>query len=81
VVYITLYDGQQELIWEVGLDGAYRRLADGSARRGDWTDPQTFVFEAVDVETQTFTATFEGDRMVFESPGEGLRFEGKQESL
>jgi hypothetical protein len=80
VIYITLFDGLQELAWEIGLDGVYRRLPDGSMRRGGWTDPQTFVFEVVDADTQTYTVTFEGDRMVLESPGEGLRFEGKQES-
>lgn len=80
VVYITLFNGKQELTWEIGLDGEYRRMQDGSSRRGGWTDPQTFVFEAVDSDSLTFTATFEGDRMVLESPGEGLRFDGKQQN-
>jgi hypothetical protein len=70
VVHLTLFDGKQELTWEIGLDGVYRRMPDGSSRRGKWTSPQTFVFEVVDVDTLTYTSTFEGDGMVIEAPEE-----------
>jgi hypothetical protein len=78
VAYLTLFDSQQELAWEISLDGIYRLMADGSARRGGWVDPQTFVFEVVDVDTRTYLVKFEGDRVTIVSPEVGIRVEGKQ---
>jgi len=79
VASLTLFESQQELTWEISLDGSYRLMADGSARRGGWVDAQTFVFEVVDVETWTYRVKFEGENVVIESPEVGIHVEGKQE--
>jgi hypothetical protein len=78
IAYLTQFDSQQELTWEISLDGIYRLMADGSARRGGWVDPQTFVFEVVDVDTRTYLVKFDGDRVMIVSPEVGIRVEGKQ---
>ncbi len=46
VAYLTLFNGRQ-LTWEIGLDGVYHSMADGSARLGSWVDPQTFAFDVI----------------------------------
>ena len=81
VVHVTTDKSQLERSWVVGLDGTYHHMPSGEASRGGWVDPQTLAFELYDVDTQNYTATFEGDRMVIESPELGIRIEGKQQSL
>jgi hypothetical protein len=80
VVHVTTDKSQQERTWVVGLDETYHRLPSGEASRGGWVDPQTFTFELYDVDTQTYTATFEEDRVVIESPELGIKIEGEQQN-
>jgi len=81
VVHVTTEKSQQKRTWVTGLDGTYHRLPSGEASRGRWVDPQTFTFELYDVDTQTYTATFEDDRIVIESLELGVKIEGTQETL
>jgi hypothetical protein len=78
--YITRRISKKQGTWPIGLDGVYRLLPDGSARRGGWVNPQTFAFEVVDVDTRTYRVSFEGEGVVIESPEVGIRVEGKQEN-
>lgn len=80
VVHVTTHNSQQERTWVTGLDGTYHHQPSGEASLGRWVDPQTFTFELYDVDTQTYTATFEGDRIVIESLELGVKAEGEQEN-
>ena len=67
----------------VGLDGVYRSSHAGRPilARGEWTDPQTFMIdynEGPGLAAYTFYLRFDGDRMIFESPGLG-RYEANRE--
>jgi CubicO group peptidase (beta-lactamase class C family) len=57
-----------DVVWPIGLDGKYRLSPDGSAQRGYWEDPQTFVTEVFDVGLSTRRLHFKDDRMVIEAP-------------
>jgi CubicO group peptidase (beta-lactamase class C family) len=61
----------------IGLDGKYRLSPDGSAQRGYWEDPQTFVAEVFDIGLSTRRLHFQDDRIVLEIPG--MHFEGQVE--
>ena len=80
ILHIIITGYGESLSWPIGLDGVYRTLPDGSRRRGAWIDPQTFVFEVVDVETVTYRVHFDGNNVVIESPELGIRLEGQQEN-
>ncbi len=51
--------------------------AEGDLRRGYWEDAQTFVLEILDIGKQTIRVHFEGDKIIFEALGLGMRLEGK----
>ena len=56
-------------VWQIGLDGKYRRSADGSGCRGYWVDAQTFVLERFRDGVSIRRLRFEGDRVEVGSPG------------
>ncbi len=61
----TLYQKSfgQDLVWEIGLDGRYRLLADGDALLGYWEDANTFHLEIFDIGTRVYLVKFQGDSL------------------
>ena len=70
----------REAAWPVGLDGVYRQAADGRAMRGYWSDEQTLVFEMFDVGALTYSARFDGDRLILTADGFPGEFVGVAEA-
>jgi CubicO group peptidase (beta-lactamase class C family) len=66
-----------DVIWPIGLEGAFRLSPIGQGLRGYWNDPQTFVIEVFEDGLSTRWLQFEDDRVEISSPELGLGFEGQ----
>jgi len=74
MLHIKRPGSDEAVAWPIGLDGVYRRSADGQWLRGSWADPETFVFE---IGQNTYRLHFVDDRLEVSSPELGLVFEGQ----
>jgi CubicO group peptidase (beta-lactamase class C family) len=80
ILHLKITGKDEILSWPIGLDDVYRTLPDGSARRGSWVDPQTFVFEVHDVVIAHFRIHFDGNSLAIVVPEMGIQIEGQQKN-
>lgn len=73
------YHGSEAISVPVGLDGIFRPGVEGDLKRGRWADPQTFILEIFDVGLLAYPIHFDGERLIFEAPAQGLTFYGRSE--
>lgn len=75
---VTLYMNLEgvDVVWPIGLDGAYRLADSGQGLRGYWADSQTLVIEVFEEGPSSRWLRFEEDRVAISFSEHGDSFEG-----
>jgi CubicO group peptidase (beta-lactamase class C family) len=77
-LHLQLAGNKEPIQGLIGLDGKYRLASNGWGLRGNWTHPQSFVFEIFDIGIITCQLNFEGDSVILDVLGSKIK--GQEEN-